>query len=158
MSRAIFEAPMISPSLFRTGDTVSEMLMRLPDLVRRMVSKCSRRSPWRKRFKIIVSSSRSSAGMTIVMDFPMASSGVYPNIRSAELFHEVIMPARLLLIIASSEESTILASSARACSARRLSVISRKTSTAPSISPPDLIGAPLSSIEISFPSLVIRSV
>jgi hypothetical protein len=38
MSLAIFEAPMIRPSAFLTGDTVSEMSARVPSLRRRKVS------------------------------------------------------------------------------------------------------------------------
>ena len=41
------------------------------------------------------------------IDLPTASPDVKPNIRSAALFHDVMMPFRSLLIIASSEESTM---------------------------------------------------
>src|SRR5580698_8704492 len=43
---------------------------------------------------------------------PMASAAVYPKIFSAPWFHDVMMPSRVLLTMASSEESTIAASSA----------------------------------------------
>ena len=51
-----------------------------------------------------------SGGMIRVMCCPIASSAVYPNIRSAPLFQLLITPSRLLLMIASSELSTIAAS------------------------------------------------
>ena len=38
MSRAIFEAPTISPRSFRSGETVSEILSRVPSLRCRIVS------------------------------------------------------------------------------------------------------------------------
>src|ERR1700685_657052 len=47
--------------------------------------------------------------MIKVICCPIASSGVYPNIRSALLFQLVMMPSRFLLIMASSEEATIAA-------------------------------------------------
>src|SRR5579864_8086938 len=50
-----------------------------------------------------------SAGMIRVICCPMASSGVYPNMRSALLFQLVMMPSRFLLIMASSDEATIAA-------------------------------------------------
>ncbi len=48
------------------------------------------------------------------MDRPTASAALYPKMRSAPPFHEVIRPSSVLLTIASSDESTIAARSARA--------------------------------------------
>jgi len=39
MSRATFEAPMMRPAEFRTGDTVREISTGRPSLARRIVSK-----------------------------------------------------------------------------------------------------------------------
>src|SRR4051812_17307082 len=47
--------------------------------------------------------------MMIVIGFPITSSAVYPNIRSAARFHVVMIPLRSLLTIASSDDSTIAA-------------------------------------------------
>ena len=41
----------------------------------------------------------------------MASSAVQPNSRSAPLFQDVMMPSSVLLMIASSDDATIAASS-----------------------------------------------
>ena len=69
------------------------------------------------------------------------------------------MPSSDLLTIASSDESTMAASRARASSARLRSVTSRKTSTAPTMAPAaSRMGAALSSIGRSVPSLAIRTV
>ena len=43
------------------------------------------------------------------IDCPIASVSVYPKIRSAAAFHEVIVPVRSLLMMASSEEATMAA-------------------------------------------------
>src|ERR1051325_4256505 len=56
------------------------------------------------------SSDSRSAGITIVIDLPTASSAVYPNRSSAPLFQDVMMPFRSLLTIASSDDSTMAAS------------------------------------------------
>ena len=44
-----------------------------------------------------------------MIDWPTASSAVYPNSCSAPLFHDVMMPVRSLLTMASSDDSTIAA-------------------------------------------------
>ena len=113
MSRAIFEAPMIVPCASLIGDTVSEMGIRWPFLVRRTVSKWSILSPRRRRASTSASSARRSSGMIRVMFWPTASAAVYPKMLSAPRFHEVITPSSVLLTIASSEESTMAASSCR---------------------------------------------
>ena len=46
----------------------------------------------------------------IVIDLPIISSAVYPKTRSAAWFHEVTIPFRSLLMMASSEDSTMAAS------------------------------------------------
>ena len=48
-----------------------------------------------------------------MIDRPIASSAEYSKSCSAPEFHEVMMPSSVLLTIASSEDSTIAASSAR---------------------------------------------
>jgi hypothetical protein len=50
--------------------------------------------------------------MISVMDCPMASAAEKPKISSAPRFQEVMMPSRVLEMIASSEDSTIAASRA----------------------------------------------
>src|SRR5438270_8724750 len=55
--------------------------------------------------------------MMIVIGCPMISSALKPKIRSAALFQLLTIPFRSLLIIASSEDSTIAASRSAACSA-----------------------------------------
>jgi hypothetical protein len=55
--------------------------------------------------------------------------------RSAALFQVVIVPSRVLLIMASSEDWTMAANCARTCSACLRSVISTKPWIAPRISP-----------------------
>ena len=78
-----------------------------------------------------------------------------------------MMPSSVLLMMASSEDSTMAANRASglpACSAfcfssRRRSVTSRKTSTQPTIWPSlPRIGAALSSMGRSVPSLAMRTV
>jgi len=44
------------------------------------------------------------------MDWPIISSAVYPNIRLAAAFQLVTTPCRFLLMMASSEDSTIATS------------------------------------------------
>src|ERR1700722_2614864 len=63
------------------------------------------------------SSWRRSAGIMSVIFCPTASSAVYPNNRSAPLFQLVMIPSRLLLMMASSDESTIAESNPAARSA-----------------------------------------
>src|SRR5437588_7806989 len=50
------------------------------------------------------------------MCWPTASAAAYPKSASAPRFHEVITPSSVLLTMASSEQSTIAASSARSAS------------------------------------------
>ena len=57
------------------------------------------------------SSARSSGGTIRWIDWPIASRAVQPNSRSAPRFHEVITPSSVLLMMASSDEATIAASS-----------------------------------------------
>src|SRR3954468_11324980 len=56
---------------------------------------------------ICVSSSRRSAGKSLAIDWPIISSAEYPKMRSAALFQLMTMLWRFLLMMASSEESTI---------------------------------------------------
>src|SRR4051794_832501 len=56
------------------------------------------------------SSSRSSGGMSIRTDRPMASSAVYPNICFAPAFQLRMTLSRVFPTIASSDDSTIAAS------------------------------------------------
>jgi len=109
MSRATFEAPITRPDESLTGEMVNETSSKLPSLRLRTVWKWSTRSPRRRRSSMSDSSAWRSRGMTRVICCPMASSGVYPNIRSALLFQLVMMPSRFLLIMASSEEATMAA-------------------------------------------------
>jgi hypothetical protein len=45
--------------------------------------------------------------MMMVIGCPIASAAVYPNIRCAPVFQLEITPSRLLVMMASSEASTI---------------------------------------------------
>src|SRR5690348_6273130 len=56
---------------------------------------------------IVVSSASLSGGIKMVICRPMASAAVYQKIRSAPRFKVVMMPSSVLLIMASSEFSTI---------------------------------------------------
>jgi hypothetical protein len=58
-----------------------------------------------------------------------ASAEVYPNIFSAARFHQVIIPSRVSLYIASSEESMIAESSAVISSALGASDFKRRSSS-----------------------------
>jgi hypothetical protein len=64
--------------------------------------------------RILASTSSSSdcrsAGMIMRIDWPTASAGVYPKIRSAPRFQVRMIPFRSLLTMASSEEATMAAS------------------------------------------------
>ncbi len=124
ISRATFEAPTTRPDESVTGEMVSETSIRLPSFRLRTVWKWSTRSPRRRRLRISDSSAWRSSGMIRVMFCPMASSAVYPNIRSALLFQLVITPSRFLLIMASSEEATMAANRPVISSARFGSFIS----------------------------------
>jgi hypothetical protein len=70
------EAPITRPEASRTGETVTETGIERPLLCRRIVSKCSVRSPRLSRERISCSSCRRSGGMIIVIGRPMASSSV----------------------------------------------------------------------------------
>ena len=106
MSRAIFETPMISPVVERTGDTVREMSTIVPSLRTRTVSKSLMALPCRIRASTSSSSCKRSGGMMIVMDRPTASAAVYPNSFSAAGFQDRMIPPRSLLTMASAEERT----------------------------------------------------
>ena len=53
------------------------------------------------------------------IDLPIASASVYPNMRSAAGFHDVMMLFRSFVMIASSDDSTTAARRRRAIAARR---------------------------------------
>ena len=76
MSRATFDAPMTWPIALRTGEMVIERSTSRPSLARRTVSKCSTRSPRRRRSMMERSSSSRSGGMMRPMRWPIASSAV----------------------------------------------------------------------------------
>src|ERR1700683_304947 len=116
-SRAIWEAPTILPAESFSGEIVSDTITCPPFFAIRTVSKCSMRSPARKRCKISASWACKSGGMRIVIGFPRTSCSVYPKIRSALRFQVVIMPFRSFATIASSEVSTMAASLERVSSA-----------------------------------------
>ena len=59
------------------------------------------------------------AGMIVVIGLPIISSAEYPNRRWAPGFQLMMTPSRSLLIIASSDDSTMLANCRRACSPLR---------------------------------------
>jgi hypothetical protein len=89
----------------------------------------------------------------MVTGLPTASATEYPNICSAPGFQDVMVPSRVFVRIASADASTIAASRPSVCSCRRRSVISRNTTTAPTMRPSSVwIGAALSSMGISRPS------
>ena len=93
------------------------------------------------------------------MGRPIASAAVQPNIRSAAGFHEVMIPSRVLLTIASSEESTMAASRARVSSKRRRSLMSRAIFEAPTTRPVEsLTGETVSDTSTRRPSFVTRTV
>ena len=60
-----------------------------------------------------------------MIGLPIVSAAVYPNRRSAPSFQLVMMPLRSLLMMASSDESTIALNSWLPRSARFVSVVSR---------------------------------
>ena len=66
---------------------------------------------------------------------PTASAAVQPKMRSAPAFQEVMTPSSVLLMIASSEESTRAARRAWVISPRRCGVMSRAILEAPTIRP-----------------------
>jgi hypothetical protein len=76
MSRAIFDAPMILPSMSFTGDMVTETWINSPSLRCRTVSKGATRSPRRRLAMMRASSSYRSGRIKNVMGLPMASSAV----------------------------------------------------------------------------------
>ena len=66
--------------------------------------------------RITISSSNRSGGMRMRTGCPTASSSVYPKMRRAPAFQLVIVPSKVLEMIASSDDSTIAASRSRASS------------------------------------------
>src|SRR5712671_3987701 len=77
--------------------------------------------------------------MILRIDCPIMSAAVQPNILSAARFHDVTMPSRSLLMMASSDESTMAARS-------------RATSTG---NPDILLGLILGEKENAVPTLAI---
>ena len=73
LSRAIFEAPTMAPLLSLIGEMVAEMLILLPSLRTRTVSKCSTRSPRPMRARMLASSLARSGGKSMRIDLPIAS-------------------------------------------------------------------------------------
>ena len=67
-------------------------------------------SPARILASTTSSSLCSSSGMSMRIDCPIASAAVYPNMRSAAGFHDVMMLVRSLVMMASSDDSTTAAS------------------------------------------------
>ncbi len=74
MSLAIFEAPTIAPEAPRIGEMVKDTWTRRPCFVIRTVSKCSIRSPRRRRSRMRVSSSCRSGGMRMPTGRPTSSA------------------------------------------------------------------------------------
>jgi len=96
---------------------------------------------------------------TIRIDRPTASTSVYPNMRSAAGFHEVMMLFRSLVMMASSDDSTTAANRRAAMFAAMRSVMSRAIFDAPTTRPvSSCIGDTVSEIGISVPSLRCRIV
>ncbi len=124
ISRTIFEAPMIFPSASLIGEMVAETLKRLPSFRTRTVSKWRTRSPRPIRARMSTSSCRRSAGNRRVIGWPIISAALYPNILSAEAFQLVMTPLSVLLMIASSLDSTMAGNCRITSSARRRSVAS----------------------------------
>jgi hypothetical protein len=104
MSRATFDAPMISPAAFLMGETVSEIEIGVWFLRSRTVRKWCMASPRRIAASVCASSLSRSLGVMMVIERPMTSSAVYPNILVAAAFQDVIAPSGVLLTIASSED------------------------------------------------------
>ncbi len=65
------------------------------------------------------------------IDCPIASAAVYPNMRSAAAFHDVMMLFRSFVMIASSDDSTTAASRRVATPACARSLMSRAIFDAP---------------------------
>src|SRR5579884_1809437 len=100
-----------------------------------------------------------SGGKRHEIGLPIISSAEYPNNRSAPRFQVVTMPLSVLLMMASSEFSTIDASRRAVAAAFLRADTSRKTSTTPSGEPlVEDTGAPQSSIGVSEPLFEIRTV
>lgn len=76
MSRAIVEAPTISPARLLIGDTVTETATSEPSLRFRIVSRFATPSPRRMRLIMSVSSSCICSGIRSSIDWPMASSAL----------------------------------------------------------------------------------
>ena len=83
------------------------------------------RLPLRIRAMMVSSSEWISGGTILSTEAPTISAAVHPYRRSAAAFQEVITPSSVLLMIASSEDSTMAASRAWATSASRSRVTSR---------------------------------
>ena len=69
--------------------------------------------------------------MSMRIDRPIASAAVYPNMRSAAEFHDVMTPFRSFVTIASSDDSTTAASRRVASTACARSLMSRAIFDAP---------------------------
>src|SRR5438874_1957289 len=89
------------------------------------------RSPRRIRARICGSSPGKLSGMIVVIDLPIISSAEYPNRRAAPGFQLTTTASRSMLMIASSEDSTMLASWRCACSPPRCAVMSRSDAIHP---------------------------
>ena len=106
MSRAVSDAPMISPVGPLIGDTLSETSTLRPSLRKRTVSLFSIVSPQPIRRRMSRTSPFRSGGTISSIFLPTASAALYPNKRSAAGFHPVIVPSRDLVMMASIEAST----------------------------------------------------
>src|SRR5947199_727196 len=148
---------MIRPRASFTGETVSETSMRSPLLRTRTVSKWSMLSPLQTRASTSSCLGQRSRGMIKVIRWPTASAAVQLNMAWAARFHEVMTPSSVLLTMASSAESTMAASRARASSPRRRSLMSRAVFEAPMTSPfAFLIGDTVREISKRVPSFRMR--
>jgi hypothetical protein len=79
---------------------------------------------------------RAAGAVRQAVDLGQASSSLQPRSSlSAALFQLTMMPSRVLLTIASPDDSTMLASCSRACTARLCSVMSSSDAIQPSTLP-----------------------
>ena len=154
MSRAIFDAPITLPFSLRIGETVSETGIEravLPAANRLVVFDALAAPDARQDLVLLLLPIVGNEAADRLAHH--LGRGV-PNIASAAAFHDVTMPFKSLLTIASSLESTIAASRSGIALEVRLRLRSRAIFEAPTISPvAERIGETVREIGTSVPSL-----
>ncbi len=101
MSRVMDAAPTTVPLMSQIGDTVTDALTVVPSRATRTASWSLTTSPRPTRARVASTAAWSSAGTIMWMLRPMACSAEYPYIRWADGFQLVMVPSRVLPMIAS---------------------------------------------------------